>query len=141
MREWVSPKRVWTSDNKNRAAASRFRSMRRDFDYGNTAQFVGSVGDAFFAICCLQIFRFTSSKPSKSAIASDEKCFRLRTNSFVRYCLMNAQPLRSSPKKNSATVPGPVWLPMVVPMELISTFPVRWGKRASTRSATARASS
>ena len=54
---------------------------------GNTAQFVGSVGDAFSAICCLQIFRFTSSKPSKSAIASDEKFIRLRTNSFVRYCL------------------------------------------------------
>ena len=53
---------------------------------GNTAQFVGSVGDAFSAICCLQIFRFTSSKPSKSAIASDEKFIRLRTNSFVRYC-------------------------------------------------------
>ena len=53
----------------------------------NTAQFVGSVGDAFSAICCWQIFRFTSSKPSKSAIASDEKCIRLRTNSFVRYYL------------------------------------------------------
>ena len=56
------------------------------FVLGNTAQFVGSVGDAFSAICCLQIFRFTSSKPSKSAIASDEKFIRLRTNSFVRYC-------------------------------------------------------
>ena len=56
-------------------------------DKGNTAQFVGSVGDAFSAICCWQIFRFTSSKPSKSAIASDEKFIRLRTNSFVRYCL------------------------------------------------------
>ena len=56
------------------------------FILGNTAQFVGSVGDAFSAICCLQIFRFTSSKPSKSAIASDEKFIRLRTNSFVRYC-------------------------------------------------------
>ena len=54
---------------------------------GNAAQFVGSVGDAFSAICCLQIFRFTSSKPSKSAIASDEKFIRLRTNSYVRYCL------------------------------------------------------
>ena len=43
--------------------------------------------DAFSAISsCLQIFRFTSSKPSKSAIASDEKFIRLRTNSFVRYC-------------------------------------------------------
>ena len=59
--------------------------------YGNTAQFVGSVGDDFSAICCLQIFRFTSSKPSKSAIASDEKFIRLRTNSFVRYCLKQKQ--------------------------------------------------
>ena len=59
---------------------------------GNTAQFVGSVGDAFSAICCLQIFRFTSSKPSKSAIASDEKFIRLRTNSFVRYCPCNPPP-------------------------------------------------
>ena len=60
---------------------------------GNTAQFVGSVGDAFSAICCLQIFRFTSSKPSKSAIASDEKFIRLRTNSFVRYCLKAGEAL------------------------------------------------
>ena len=59
--------------------------------YGTTAQFVGSAGDAFSAICCLQIFRFTSSKPSKSAIASDEKFIRLRTNSFVRYCLRKRQ--------------------------------------------------
>ena len=54
---------------------------------GNTAQFVGSVGDAFSAICFLQKSRFTSSKPSISAIASDKKCIRHRTNSFVRYCL------------------------------------------------------
>ena len=60
--------------------------------YGTTAQFVGSAGDAFSAICCLQIFRFTSSKPSKSAIASDEKFIRLRTNSFVRYCPCNPPP-------------------------------------------------
>ena len=67
-------------------------------DKGNTAQFVGSVGDAFSAICCLQIFRFTSSKPSKSAIASDEKFIRLRTNSFVRYCLIffTNEPLRTA---------------------------------------------
>ena len=65
-------------------AASFFAVL---LSYGNTAQFVGSVGDAFSAICCWQIFRFTSSKPSKSAIASDEKFIRLRTNSFVRYCL------------------------------------------------------
>ena len=63
-----------------------FSEIRYAITSGNTAQFVGSVGDAFSAICCLQIFRFTSSKPSKSAIASDEKFIRLRTNSFVRYC-------------------------------------------------------
>ena len=77
-------------------AASQTKSSRHfsgsfccsfSLTYGNTAQFVGSVGDAFSAICCWQIFRFTSSKPSKSAIASDEKFIRLRTNSFVRYCL------------------------------------------------------
>ncbi len=53
---------------------------------GTTAQFVGSAGDAFSAICFLQKSRFTSSKPSISAIASDKKCIRHRTNSFVRYC-------------------------------------------------------
>ena len=54
---------------------------------GTTAQFVGSAGDAFSAICFLQKSRFTSSKPSISAIASYKKCIRHRTNSFVRYCL------------------------------------------------------
>ena len=53
---------------------------------GTTAQFFGSAGDAFSAICFLQKSRFTSSKPSISAIASDKKCIRHRTNSFVRYC-------------------------------------------------------
>ena len=72
---------------KRSACAAFFREIRPKRCLGNTAQFVGSVGDAFSAICCLQIFRFTSSKPSKSAIASDEKFIRLRTNSFVRYCL------------------------------------------------------
>ena len=48
---------------------------------------------------------------------------------------------RSSPQKNRATVPGPVWLPMVVPMLLISTLPLSLGKRSSTRRATACASS
>ena len=67
-------------------------SARSLLSLGNTAQFVGSVGDAFSAICCWQIFRFTSSKPSKSAIASDEKFIRLRTNSFVRYCPCNPPP-------------------------------------------------
>ena len=60
---------------------------------GTTAQFVGSAGDAFSAICFLQKSRFTSSKPSISAIASDKKCIRHRTNSFVRYCLKQMRKL------------------------------------------------
>ena len=46
-----------------------------------------ALANAFSAICFLQKSRFTSSKPSISAIASDKKCIRHRTNSFVRYCL------------------------------------------------------
>ena len=30
--------------------------------FGNTAQFVCSVGDAFSAICCLHFFRLTGSQ-------------------------------------------------------------------------------
>ena len=48
---------------------------------------------------------------------------------------------RFLPQKNSATVPGPVWAPMVVPMELMSTFPSSLGNRSSTNRATSRASS
>ena len=59
------------------------------------------------------------------------RSFRIKSDQWVR----------SSPQKNSATVPGPVWLPMVVPMLLIITLPLRWGNFSSTRSATARASS
>ena len=51
-----------------------------------------------------------------------------------------AQSTRSSPQKNRATVPGPVWLPMVVPMLLIKTLPFSFGNLCSTLSATARAS-
>ena len=52
---------------------------------GTTAQFSGASGDAFSAICGMQISRFTSSKPSKFAFASDEKSIRRPTTSFVRY--------------------------------------------------------
>jgi len=51
---------------------------------GTTAQFGGASGDAFSAICGMQIPRFTSSKPSKFAFASDEKSIRQPTTSFVR---------------------------------------------------------
>lgn len=34
---------------------------------------------------------------------------------IMRLCAYAPQSTLSSPQKNSATVPGPVWLPMVVP--------------------------
>ncbi|MFR2084852.1 MAG: hypothetical protein ACLS7A_14110, partial [Christensenellales bacterium] len=40
--------------------------------------------DVFSAICGMQIPRFTASKPSKFAFASDEKSIRQPTTSFVR---------------------------------------------------------
>ena len=51
---------------------------------GTTAQFGGASGDAFSAICGMQIPRFTASKPSEFAFASDEKSIRQPTTSFVR---------------------------------------------------------
>ncbi|MCI5932834.1 MAG: hypothetical protein MRZ51_06455, partial [Faecalibacterium sp.] len=51
---------------------------------GTTAQFGGASGDVFSAICIMQISRFTASKPSKFAFASDEKSIRQPTTSFVR---------------------------------------------------------
>ena len=52
-----------------------------------------------------------------------------------------AQFSRFFPQKNSATVPGPVWAPMVVPMELTSTLPLSFWNRSSTSRATSLASS
>jgi len=57
------------------------------FPLGNTAQYGGTSGGAFFDICCLQISRFTASKPSKSAIASVEKFTRQLTTLIARYFL------------------------------------------------------
>ena len=52
--------------------------------WGNAAQFGGASGSVFSAVCGMQISRFTSSKPSESAFASDEKSIRRPTASFVR---------------------------------------------------------
>ena len=49
--------------------------------------------------------------------------------------------LRSSPQKNTATVPGPVWLPIVAPMGKISGLPFIFGNSLAMWSATACASS
>ena len=52
--------------------------------YGTTAQFGGASGEVFSALCGMQIPRFTASKPSNFAFASDEKSIRRPTTSFVR---------------------------------------------------------
>ena len=57
----------------------------RAFIKGNTAQFGGASGSVFSVLCGMQIPRFTSSKPSEFAFASDEKSIRRPTASFVRY--------------------------------------------------------
>ena len=55
---------------------------------GTTAQLGGAPADVFSAICGMQISRFTASKPSKFAFASDEKSIRQPTTSFVRCYLI-----------------------------------------------------
>ena len=124
----ICPLRCWFAINwqKARGICITGTPLRCPTCYGNTAQFVGSVGDAFSAICCWQIFRFTSSKPSKSAIASDEKFIRLRTNSFVRYCPIKSRSAGThavhpvlrlfimlfsaeAPSRSALFLPGPAW--------------------------------
>ena len=64
------------------------QSIQKEYK-GTTAQFGGASGDVFSAICGMQISRFTSSKPSEFAFASDEKSIRQPTTSFVR-CYPNS---------------------------------------------------
>ena len=63
------------------------QSIQKEYK-DTTAQFGGASGDVFSAICIMQISRFTASKPSKFAFASDEKSIRQPTTSFVR-CYLN----------------------------------------------------
>ena len=50
----------------------------------------------------------------------------------VRAADRSNQSTLSSPQKKSATVPGPVWLPIVVPTLLMTTLPFSFGNFAST---------
>jgi len=70
------------------SAAPSLPLVNHEKPYGNTAQYGGTSGGAFSDICCLQISRFTASKPSKSAIASVEKFTRQLTTLIARYFLM-----------------------------------------------------
>ena len=71
------------------------QSIQKEYK-GTTAQFGGASGDVFSAICIMQISRFTASKPSKFAFASDEKSIRQPTTSFVR-CYLKFHPTRANP--------------------------------------------
>ena len=63
--------------------------MKSTITKGTTAQFGGASVDVFSAICGVQIPRFTASKPSEFAFASDEKSIRQPATSFVR-CYPNS---------------------------------------------------
>ena len=71
--KWVRPHRL--------PAASAHNPPK---NLGTTAQLGGASADVFSAICGMQISRFTASKPSEFAFASDEKSIRQPTTSFVR---------------------------------------------------------
>ena len=71
--KWARPHRL--------PAASAHNPLK---NLGTTAQLGGASADVFSAICGMQISRFTASKPSKFAFASDEKSIRQPTTSFVR---------------------------------------------------------
>ena len=75
--KWVRPHRL--------PAASAHNPPK---NLGTTAQLGGASADVFSAICGMQISRFTASKPSKFAFASDEKSIRQPTTSFVRCYLI-----------------------------------------------------
>ena len=121
-----------------------------DFGRSSASGFGGASHEARrrMAVCTRQVagsrIRPASREACRrAAVASRPACFP--TSSPAPYGrgpgVRGYYPLRGAPKKKRATVPGPVWLPMVVPMLLISTLPFRWGKRASTSAATALASS
>ena len=57
---------------------------------------LGSPRTLICQCCGMQISRFTSSKPSKFAFASDEKSIRQPTTSFVR-CYLKFHPTRANP--------------------------------------------
>ena len=101
--------------------------------------------------------RFVPTKPlSADPIIHFRKAFEDSKGTFPEKSLWRVQgqspwrfPLRSFyrsfsrrlPQKKTATVPGPVCEPIVVPISLISTLPFRCGKAASIIAATAFATS
>ena len=73
-------------------------------DHGNADSFGNHLTNAFSAICCLQKSRFTASKPSIFAIASDEKFIRHLVTSFHQRSLSQSQYQNDPTKPNFGTL-------------------------------------
>ena len=76
----------------------------RESDHGNADSFGNHLTNAFSAICCLQKSRFTASKPSIFAIASDEKFIRHLVTSFHQRSLSQSQYQNDPTKPNFGTL-------------------------------------
>ena len=73
-------------------------------DHGNADSFGNHLTNAFSAICCLQKSRFTASKPSIFAIASDEKFIRHLVTSFHQRSLSQSAYQNDPTKPNFGTL-------------------------------------
>ena len=98
---------------------------------GTTAQFVGSVGDVFSAICGMQIPRFTSSKPSEFAFASDEKSIRQPTASLCGVTLN--LPLTNHIPKEALSSPLPGKGALTHHLQSRRWYPSRWSGSCTLR--------
>ena len=85
-------------------AGSSDSGQGRESDHGNADSFGNHLTNAFSAICCLQKSRFTASKPSIFAIASDEKFIRHLVTSFHQRSLSQSQYQNDPTKPNFGTL-------------------------------------
>ena len=85
-------------------AGSSDGGQGRKSDHGNADSFGNHLTNAFSAICCLQKSRFTASKPSIFAIASDEKFIRHLVTSFHQRSLSQSQYQNDPTKPNFGTL-------------------------------------
>ena len=98
---------------------------------GTTAQFGGASGDVFSAICSMQIPRFTASKPSKFAFASDEKIHSPADCLIVR-CYPKST-LDKSHSKRGFVKPSPWQGRTYSPPASRRWYPSRWSGSCTLR--------
>ena len=91
-----------TASSRTRWVARR--GQGRESDHGNADSFGNHLTNAFSAICCLQKSRFTASKPSIFAIASDEKFIRHLVTSFHQRSLSQSAYQNDPTKPNFGTL-------------------------------------